>query len=329
MLGADEVRRAIARELERGVDRAPARWASRAWRALADPVRPARLPGSGFVIGVGGATLGGSGKTPVAAALALALSAHRRVAVAATAYRARASRELVVRVDDDPRAVGDEALALARSLVPHGITVVGGGDRSSVLALAASIAPLVIADGLLQARPHRLALSVLVLDGSAPWGSGACPPAGDLRADPAKLLDACDVILLGASSGRAPWQVRDDRRVLVWHSALLGARTPSGKLVGVEALASLRLGVTLAIARPERVLRELAEHGIHPATVRLSADHAQPAANGSIPSGLDAWLTTDKCKTKLGNELSGAPVWVLERRVELPSALVERALALS
>jgi tetraacyldisaccharide 4'-kinase len=315
-----DVQRAIAAGLERGVDRAPARWASRAWRRLADPVRPVELPRSARVIGVGGATLGGSGKTPVVAALALALS--ERVAVLATAYRARAGRPALVRVGDDPRNVGDEALALARALAPRGICVVCGRERHAALAFAANIAPIVIADGLLQSRPRRLALSVLVLDASAPWGSGACPPAGDLRADAARLLDACDVILLGAGSGGASWQLRDDGRVLAYRDQLLGARTPGGELIGVDALASLRLGVTLAIARPQRVVRELEAHGIHPRAIRFAADHGQPTGGGA--RGLDAWLTTDKCGTKLGDSLVGVPVWVLERRLELPAALVER-----
>jgi tetraacyldisaccharide 4'-kinase len=249
------------------------------------------------------------------------------VAVAARAYRARPGRPRKVTPHDSPNLVGDEALALVRALGP-GVPVVVAPERAGALHLAAELAPLVIADGLLQTRPRRIALSVLALDADAPWGSGACPPAGDLRAAPRELLLAADLVVLGSNeaSTSSPWTVPDGRQVLVWRSTLLGARTAAGELLRVGHLAGLRLGIALAIARPGRVLRELAAHGIRPAVTRYAPDHARPTAGRGQSFGLDAWLATAKCATKLGPTLAGVPVWVLEHAVELPRELVAAAL---
>jgi hypothetical protein len=65
-------------------------------------------------------------------------------------------------------------------------------------------------------------------------------------------------------------------------------------------------------------------HGIHPARVELASDHAVPRAPAR-PGGVDGWLTTAKCATKLGRAFAGAPVWTLAHRVRLPDALVRLA----
>src|SRR5262245_58127925 len=148
-----------------------ARTASNAWASIADPVRATRLPNRASVVGIAGATLGGSGKTPFALELARALAARgSRVAVVASGYRCRLKWARRIRPDDSARIVGDEALWLCRALTESGVPVVSGPRRDAALELAAALAPLVLVDGLLQARPQRVALSMLVLDAARPWG---------------------------------------------------------------------------------------------------------------------------------------------------------------
>src|SRR4051812_11551403 len=74
---ADDLRARAGRRLERGAPGSPiARALAGAWSAVAARAiaRPLRLPEGARVVGVGGATLGGAGKTPVAIALARALA---------------------------------------------------------------------------------------------------------------------------------------------------------------------------------------------------------------------------------------------------------------
>ena len=318
------------RRLERGTFSGPlALGASAAWRRLAEPARPLLLPAGVRVVGVGGATLGGAGKTPLVLELARRLAARgEQVAVLAGSYRARPQRARCVRPHDAVERVGDEALMLARALSPLGVPVVVAPRRQAALDMAARLAPIVLVDALLQARPERLDLSLLVLDADAPWGAGRCPPSGDLRADRARLLAACDaVVLSGRAGGRGRSLVEGlcraaGRPVFEAPGRLEGARTPDGTLLTIPELAGRRLGLTLGVAHPGRILIALQDSGVTPVCTSLHADHAAPIPAGRGPAP-EAWLATAKCATKLSRDLRGVPVWVLEQALRVPGSLLD------
>jgi tetraacyldisaccharide 4'-kinase len=316
------------------------RAASRLWARAANPVRPVALPSRCRVVGVGGPTLGGSYKTPLVLALARALSERgEAVAVAAHGYRARARAARRVSITDDVREVGDDALLLARALEDADVPVVVGGSREASIELAASLGECVVVDGLLQASPARLDGSLLVVDAHKPWGSGKCPPAGDLRASRRTLLAAADSVVLVADPARGREVARDggERRavsnirypVFRVMSDVAAALGPQSETIRLSDLAHRRFGLLAAIARPERVVEALRARGLHPAEVRLFGDHRslpERTRRASADSGLDFWLTTAKCATKLGPVYEGAPVFVLEHRLVVPDELVERAI---
>src|SRR5579863_2192867 len=115
---------AVASALERGLLRGPLfRLMSAGWGRIASAglTRPLQVPSRTRVVTVGGATLGGSGKTPLAIACAAEFArAGVRVAFVGHAYRAIPRRAHVVQVDDVLAEVGDEALIAARALAPVG-----------------------------------------------------------------------------------------------------------------------------------------------------------------------------------------------------------------
>jgi tetraacyldisaccharide-1-P 4'-kinase len=102
-----------------------------------------------------------------------------------------------------------------------------------------------------------------------------------------------------------------------------GARLP------LATLAVSPFGVVLGVARPTRVLASLAAHGLQPAATLLLEDHAPAAAfqrHARISmQSIVHWVTSAKCATKLGPTFRGAPLAVLDHRVELPENLVGRA----
>jgi tetraacyldisaccharide 4'-kinase len=311
--------------LERGTfDNRVGRAASKFWEHWADPIRPVLLPRDAGVIGVGGVHLGGDGKTPVAISLARELSRRgARVAVVGRSYPRAPKSVRMVRGDDSVAAVGDEPLMMARELAADAVPVFVGKNRSDVLCAAANAASLLIVDGLLQTSPARLALSILVHTAS-PGGGGRCPPAGDVRASPERLFNAADVIL-ECGAGR---ELRDgEPHVMWWQSELVGATGPAGQSCPLRALVTERVGVVLAIARPERVVQALEAAGLRPQSIELLPDHATPRAAGS-PLGVravDLWLTTAKCASKKGRLYKGAPVWTLKHRANLPPELIDLA----
>jgi tetraacyldisaccharide 4'-kinase len=339
----DRLRARAGRLLEAGVEpSAIGRAAASLWEiAAARGVRrPLDLPEGLRVVGVGGAVLGGAGKSPVAVAIARELARRgERAALVSHAYRASPGSPRRVRRTDDPREVGDDALASARLLDADGVPVIVGPSRRAALDFAieggASIA---VVDGLLQAAPAPLTDSILVLDAIAPWGSRRCPPLGDLRASPEALLLAADhvaVVTPAVSPSSAPGLPQGSIHL---PSSLAGAFDAAGRPVDLAALKGRAVGLIVAVARPERIRRALAVHGIDPAVVLELADHAAltPAdrdrARSSAlasarrldhqhrarcPRPPEIWLTTARCATKLPPELWGAPVLALDHRVEV------------
>ncbi len=306
------LRASVARRLEEGAPRSRlAAIAAAAWGALAGVARPLRVPAGVRVIGAGGAVLGGAGKTPVAIAIARAIAARGEpVALIGHAYRAHPGRPRVVSPDDAVDVVGDDALAAARLLDGTGAAVIVAPHRQGALDHAAALGRrVVIADGLLQASPRRVAAAVLVLDATAPWGSGACPPAGDLRAPPAALIAAADLVAALLPEGAAPSPALPAAALLL-PSRIAGVVTPEGP-APLGSLAGRRLGLILAIARPRRIQDALARAGLVPAVTALLADHAVPPARllaRAAQAPVDAWLTTLRCATKLPPILGRAPV---------------------
>src|SRR5262249_36060014 len=146
----------------------------------------------------------------------------------------------------------------------------------------------------------------------------ACPPAGDLRAPREALLAAADVVAALVPDGADPALPEGAVRV---PGRLGGAISMTGERVSLAGLAGMRVGLALAIARPERVITSLAPAGVTPVVTVCRADPGAIA----LPAGLrvDAWLTTARCATKLPASWGGAPVLALEH--EIDAAALARA----
>ncbi len=307
-------------------------------------VRRLDVPAGVAVVAVGGSTFGGSGKTPVAIACAaeLARSGVRTVLVG-HAYRATPGRPRLVTPHDGLGEVGDEALLAARALAPLGGRVVVAPTRAEAIAFAARDAEVLVIDGVAQLAEQRAALALLAVDAAQPWGSGVLPPRGGLRARRSTLLSACDAIVpvgdtaeaLGSASGldaieaaassmcgrRKMWPARVESR---------GAWVDGGTLMTWEAMRSLRVGLLVALGRPERVLRGLARRHVLPQVVVRARDHgpfgsrarrAVRSESARCVRGVDVWLATPKCALHAIRALPGLPLAVLDHAVVLDPML--------
>jgi tetraacyldisaccharide 4'-kinase len=308
-----------SRSLEEGrFDGAVARFLSRLWGAASARalVRTLPVPDSARVVAVGGATLGGSGKTPLSIACARELARQgARVAFVGHAYRARPGHARVVRPDDSLAEVGDEALLAARALDPVGVQVIVAPSRALAVARAAREADVLVLDGVLQTSPALASLSLLAVDADEPWGHvAAVPPRGDLRAPVGALLAVSDLVV--AVGDGSP----DARPVS--RGAHLG-----GALLSWEALRCLRVGLACAIARPDRLRRFLARRGILPVASAFVRDHAAiPArALSAHRSRVDVWLATPKCALHVDS--TRVPLATLEHDLVCSGALCVRLSA--
>jgi len=306
-------------------------------------VRRLAGPECASVVAIGGSTLGGSGKTPLAIACAAELArAGARCVLVGHAYRADPRRARFVAPDDRLDEVGDEALLAARALAPLGpraARVVVAPSRAEAIALSASAADVLVLDGIAQLSPARATLALLSVDAAEPWGrSRALPPFGSLRAPISKLIAACDAIVPVAWPHDGPgFEALDDVGRPMWPARVesRGAWDDRGVLLTWEAMRSLRVGLLVALGRPERLLRGLGRRGVFPRAVVRCRDHGpfgrgpQFAARRAVARGIDVWLATPKCALHAQPGLPGLTVAVLEHSVALDLLLRSRLRAVA
>lgn len=254
---------------------AAALYATVADRRLPRPGSRAEIP----VVCIGNMTVGGTGKTPTAIAMAgLLREAGWRPAILTRGYRGRLSGPIVV----DPlqhRAtdVGDEALLLARAAP----TIVSG-DRPAGAALAAAEgADLILMDDGLQNPSLAKNFALAVFDGETGLGNGLTLPAGPLRATAAAQwprIDAALVIGRG-SAGDAVAAEAGRRGIPVHHARIVAEPAGAARLGGRRVLAFAGIG------QPQKLVASLRECGADVVAQRAFPDH-----HAFTPRQLDAIL---------------------------------------
>ena len=280
-------------------------------RALSAPLvlgrvsRTVNVPGHGapLVVCVGGPSVGGSGKTPVAIACAKVLAAHGApTAFVGHGYRARGLARVEV-VDAAgglaPDRAGDEAAVAAAQLRDVGVPVLVSRSRSRAVAAAAERARVVVIDGPLETHPLPATLTVL-----------ACADAdtGTLARMLASRAD--EVVSTGVASST--------------FRLLRGAGSSGSSL---DTLAGQRFGLVTAIARPERAVAAFGH--LAPAAHLALGNHAHldvrdegRALAISRAMRLDAWVTTEKGPLFGESTFAGLPLFTLRHEVILPARLL-------
>jgi len=320
----------IADALERGDFDGPlGRALSTQWARIVERtlVRNLNLHGK-LTVAIGGATLGGSGKTPVAIACAKALAdMGARVALIGHAYRAHPRCARAVMPTDALTDVGDEALVAARVLSGTSATVMVAPRRAEAVAFASRRSDVLVLDGVAQTAPDRASLALLAVDAQEPWGrTHNVPPSGDLKAPVYALRSACDAVVAitdGPSDRPSPWIAGS----LEAHIESRGVWLDD-ELVPWNCLAGSHVGLVCALARPHRVVRFLEARGLSVRAMVRAPDHGpfRPARLLSTTFGLadadslvDMWLATPKCAVHVAaaRHRSPRPLAVIDYGVSL------------
>lgn len=283
------------------------------------------------VVSVGGLTVGGAGKTPVAARLALGLSRRgHRVVLASRGYRGH-SRERVLVVSDGEHVrtgveqAGDESLILAGHA--PGVPVLVGRNRRIVGHHAVSVFEaeiLVLDDGF---QHHGLArdLDIVCVDGRAGFGNGLVVPAGPLREPVGALAQADWLCIVGGSaqsSRRSELESRYAERLEIVHARrkpIVLTSLDQQQQRAPESLDGTRVGMLAGIARPNSLRASLESLGAEVVAERIFPDHhdySAPDCQG-LTRSVDLWVTTEKDGLKiLPTWIEGVPLFVLKIEAE-------------
>jgi tetraacyldisaccharide 4'-kinase len=302
-----------------GVHRLRRRWYGSRARRLPRPV-----------VSVGNLHWGGSGKTPLVAALA----AHLRdrglaVCILSRGYASRGRGVRVVSAGEGPLLgpleAGDEPVLLAGAL--PGVAVVVGPDRHQAgLHALGRLAPapnlFLLDDGFSHLWLHR-DLDLVAFPAADPFGGARLPPSGRLREPLAAVARADAAILTGALGGdRLGETLAEALRPRGFTGPGFASRTVPEAPRGADLPAGARVLLVTAIARPEAFAATIRALGFEIAgELRFPDHHRYPPASlvridaAWRASGAVAVLTTSKDRVKLHGRL-GAPLAELPIRAE-------------
>ena len=247
------------------------------------------------VICVGNVVAGGAGKTPVALAVAAALSG-RAVHFLTRGYGGRLAGP--VRVDPAVhgyREIGDEPLLLARAAPTWVARRRAEGARAAV---GEGADVLIMDDGFQNPGLHK-DLSLLVVDGATGIGNGLVMPAGPLREPVMDALMRADAaVLIGRDVTGIEGRLRE--RLPVLRARIVPEPGAAVRLAGRRVLAFAGIG------RPQKVFDSLIELGADVVAMHAFDDH-HPYGHDEVAALVDA-----------AARLDAVPVTTAKDHVRLP-----------
>jgi tetraacyldisaccharide 4'-kinase len=279
------------------------------------------------VISVGNIACGGTGKTPLVAALARTLLAARaRPAILTRGYRRRERRPVLIRQGGQTswEQAGDEPALLARALPEVPIVVDADRVRGAATAVReAGATHLLLDDGFQYWRLAR-DLDVVVVEAADPFCARA-----PRREHPNALARAHVVVLNRAS----------DRTEALAAMAVLGPYAPTATFIATklaarglhrgggreqaEALDGRAVLAMAGIASPEGFIHTLGDLGAHVLDMRFYSDHhrySRREVEGVLVEAERSGalvVTTAKDIVKLPSDLAARVAWLEVEAVPL------------
>ncbi|MBN2560984.1 MAG: tetraacyldisaccharide 4'-kinase [Phycisphaerae bacterium] len=270
------------------------------------------------VISVGNLTVGGTGKTPVAAHIAnLLLARDRRLAIILRGYKGH-----VIQFDDEQRdqAVSiwrkesDEAMVLKR-LCPRATVLINPDRVAAARRAMAKGAEVIVLDDGFQHRRIARDIDIVLVDATAPFGYGHLLPRGLLR-EPTRSLRRANLIILTRSDQidatnrdlllRRLRRVSNGRPVIQAAHRIVGFTDVKGGEVTVDDPSVMQAVIFAGIASFESFRQSVEAIGVRVLAAYRYPDHhdytrEEIAALADVATNLEAnvMLTTEKDAVKL------------------------------
>lgn len=214
--------------------------------------RPQGVP----VVVVGNITVGGTGKSPLVAALVAALREQGwKPGIISRGYGGKAaSYPLSVTDESSVDEVGDEPYMLAQ-LAKCPVVVDPERVRAAQYLLAHHDVDVILSDDGLQHYRLRRDLEIVVIDGARGLGNGHCLPAGPLREPPDRLRDVDFLVCNGGHNvgDISGWEMKLRPTTLV--------RIRDGKTEDLARWRGRKVHAVAGIGNPQRFFDTLGELG--------------------------------------------------------------------
>lgn len=266
----------------------------------------ARVP----VVIVGNLSVGGTGKSPVVAALVDALQRRGlRVGILARGYGVdlREPREVVAGVSANE--VGDEPLMHA---LTSGAQVVVSPDRAAgARHLERLGVDVIVADDGLQHYALERDLEIVVIDASRGFGNGRLLPAGPLREPVTRLASVDYVIVNGSVDGHADWIGREGQLELRLFPAAARRLDDVRQWRALEAFREQRVHAVAAIGNPRRFFDLLRQSGLEIEQHAFADHHAFVPTDLAFGDGAPILMTSKdavKCRPFAHEQMWELPV---------------------
>lgn len=274
------------------------------------------------VLVVGNVTVGGTGKTPLVAALCQAAAdLELSVVVISRGYGARPPAfPWRVTADQSASLCGDEPLLLARLT---GVPVIIDPRRRRALEAALALKPdLVISDDGLQHYALPRTAELAVLDGARGLGNGRCLPAGPMREPATRLRQVDYVVINGEPAQTENWPGAVSMQLAP--GALVNAAT--GRQLSLESFTRQYVAAhaVAGIGHPERFFNTLTQAGLQVSPHAFPDHHQYRAGDLDFPGDLPV-VMTEKDLVKC-NDLLSERLWVLPVRAILPPGFAGEVL---
>jgi len=267
----------------------------------AEQIRRLRWP----VVSIGNLSTGGAGKTPLAIALANALTQRDfRVDVLSRGYGRKGLAATLVKADGSWEEFGDEPLLIARkACVPvyvagqrYDAGVLAEADAAAIAVLSVGQKPLVhLLDDGFQHRQLHHDVDILLLD-REDW-TDRLLPAGNLR-EPLKVIHRASIVAIPAGDP----QLDADLRAWGWQGPVwrLHRRMQVPDMDGPVA-------AFCGVARPQQFFEGLEAGGLQLALRKAFPDHHgysvkdfEGLMKAARAAGAEALITTAKDLVRLG-----------------------------
>ncbi len=297
-------------------------YASTSRRKRIEALRPPHPP----VIVVGNLVVGGSGKTPLAIALARELAARGlRPGLVCAGYRGQRTDARLIEAGANAAEHGDEAVLLAQA---HAGPVAAGRDRAAALSKLLESHPdldVVISDDGLQHLGLARTIEIAVFDQRGA-GNDRLLPAGPLR-EPLRHLATMDAVALNDGAS-APALAPRSFGFRLMPKRFVPLDRSRGEIAAdhfADWAAGRKITAIAGIGAPERFFSTLASLGLSTENLALD-DHApiDAAWLERIPGDIVVMTSKDAVKcTGISDPGAQSRYWVLEVDARTDPAFID------